>query len=389
MAHHVAEADVAHWDLSKMKFIVLDEADRLLEPSFALCMETILPRFTKTCQYLLYSATNTRVLETVQRILPDVLDPSAMRLVVFVSSTSDTAVRVADGMPVSDNDGAHTNVVSTTPSGIVPKRLHQAYIVVPRSERLCALYAFLKLRVNEGSKVIVFCSTCASSIFHCMFMGSVGFHDNVLMLHGDMKHRQRVSTYDLFLKSSCMVLFTTDVAARGLDVPDVSWVLQFDPPADPVAYVHRIGRTARASRSGRAVIFLEPSELGFVDYLRSQSLVIREETGLEWDAGLQEAFDAVTEEDPIVARAGGRAYTAFLHGYQSHLLGEIFSVDALDLEAVACSFALQDAPLVTLKRKDKGEGSYQKGKVKSMMTKMQKDARKLRQAKRGNVWSLR
>jgi len=379
LAHHVAEHDSIGWNLTQIRFVVLDEADRLLDPSFQLPMDAILlrvsPTVNKKVQFMLFSATNTRVLETVKRVLPD------LTRCLFISTMSTTAVRVSDGTPVGEEE-------LTAASTNVPRQLHQTYVVVPRAERLCALYAFLKQRVQEEQKVMVFCSTCASSIFHCMFMGAVGFHDEVLMLHGDMKHRQRLSTYDLFVKSTCKVLFTTDVAARGLDVPDVSWVLQFDAPSDPVAYVHRIGRTARASRAGRTMIFLDPNELRFVEYLRSQTMSIQEETSLQWDIGLQEAFDAVMGEDDIVARAGTKAYVAFLHGYQSHILGDVFNVDDINLEDVACSFALQDAPVVTLKKKDK-EQIYTKGKVKSMMTKLQKETRKMRQAKRGDVWSLR
>lgn len=63
-------------------------------------------------------------------------------------------------------------------------------------------------------------------------------------------------------------LLCTDVAARGLDIPDVGWVLQYDPPQDPSAFVHRVGRTARMGRSGNALVFLLPSEAAYVDFLR-------------------------------------------------------------------------------------------------------------------------
>jgi hypothetical protein len=64
------------------------------------------------------------------------------------------------------------------------------------------------------------------------------------------------------------VLLCTDVAARGLDIPDVAWIVQFDPPQDPDVFVHRVGRTARMGRSGSALAFLLPHEAAYVEFLR-------------------------------------------------------------------------------------------------------------------------
>eukprot|EP00758_Cryptobia_borreli_P013042 Tbor_TRINITY_DN5800_c0_g2::TRINITY_DN5800_c0_g2_i5::g.6976::m.6976 len=70
-----------------------------------------------------------------------------------------------------------------------------------------------------------------------------------------LSHRQRVQTFEAFNSWSTGVLFCTDVAARGLDIPLVEWIVQYDPPLDPTEYIHRIGRTARAGTVGNAVIF--------------------------------------------------------------------------------------------------------------------------------------
>lgn len=73
------------------------------------------------------------------------------------------------------------------------------------------------------------------------------------------------------------VLLCTDVAARGLDIPAVDWIIQFDPPDDPKEYIHRVGRTARgANSSGRALLFLIPQELGFLKYLRAAKVALNE-----------------------------------------------------------------------------------------------------------------
>ena len=72
------------------------------------------------------------------------------------------------------------------------------------------------------------------------------------------------------------ILLCTDVAARGLDIPAVDWIIQFDPPDDPKEYIHRVGRTARMGGRGRALLFLLPTELGFLKYLRNEKVPLNE-----------------------------------------------------------------------------------------------------------------
>ena len=82
----------------------------------------------------------------------------------------------------------------------------------------------------------------------------------VCALHGRLKQKRRFEVLRQFAEATQGVMFCTDVAARGLDIPDVSWVLQYDPPQDPDTFVHRIGRTARMGRSGAGLVFLTQEE---------------------------------------------------------------------------------------------------------------------------------
>ena len=91
----------------------------------------------------------------------------------------------------------------------------------------------------------------------------------VLELHGKLKQQARTNRFFEFCNASSGTLICTDVAARGLDVPAVDWVIQFDPPDDPRDYIHRVGRTARgANGQGRSLMFLLPSEVGFLKMLK-------------------------------------------------------------------------------------------------------------------------
>ena len=108
---------------------------------------------------------------------------------------------------------------------------------------------------------------------------------NLFKLHGSMQQSERFAVYTGFSKpleeAASSILFCTDVAARGLDLPDVTHVIQYDPPADVRDYIHRIGRTARLGKDGQAFIFLLPSEMGYLDLLEDYKCSVREQPSLE------------------------------------------------------------------------------------------------------------
>ena len=88
-------------------------------------------------------------------------------------------------------------------------------------------------------------------------------------IHGKQKQQRRTSTFLDFHKADKGILLCTDVAARGLDIPAVDWIIQYDPPDDPKEYIHRVGRAVRGkSGQGRALLMLLPQELGFLKYLK-------------------------------------------------------------------------------------------------------------------------
>jgi ATP-dependent RNA helicase DDX18/HAS1 len=113
---------------------------------------------------------------------------------------------------------------------------------------------------------MVFFSSCNSVKFHAELLNFIDI--KVLDIHGKQKQAKRTTTFMEFSKAESGTLLCTDVAARGLDIPDVDWVVQFDPPDDPKEYIHRVGRTARGAEGrGKALLFLMPEELGFLRYL--------------------------------------------------------------------------------------------------------------------------
>lgn len=177
-------------------------------------------------------------------------------------------------------------------------------------------------------------------------------------LHGQMDQLARTRSYEKFCKSSPedgAVLVATDVAARGIDVEAVNWVVQFDPPVDPSAFVHRIGRTARAGRSGRTVLLLLPHEDGYVPFLEQRGVALEElpdnlklpqaeDTSSDSSAVALRRCKKLVEADRAVMLKASKAFVSFVRAYQEHQLPFIFPFKSLDLGDLATGFCLLRMP---------------------------------------------
>lgn len=144
------------------------------------------------------------------------------------------------------------------------------------------------MQAHKDEKVIVYFLTCACVDYFSLVLPILwpALHQNssknknkpstaanslnpsLLALHGRMKQAAREATLSSFASCEAGVLLCTDVAARGLDIPDVHWVVQYDAPQDPSAFVHRCGRTARMGRTGHALVYLTQEESAYVDFLK-------------------------------------------------------------------------------------------------------------------------
>ena len=119
----------------------------------------------------------------------------------------------------------------------------------------------------------------------------------VVALHGKMKQSQREAALAGFAEGEGGCLLCTDVAARGLDIPGVDWVVQFDAPQDPAAFVHRVGRTARMGREGSALIYLAPHESSYVEFLAVRHIKVRPLDGDDETPASEEGAREPAEED--------------------------------------------------------------------------------------------
>ncbi|ETE72588.1 ATP-dependent RNA helicase DDX18, partial [Ophiophagus hannah] len=167
---------------------------------------------------------------------------------------------------------------------------------------------------------------------------------------GKQKQTKRTTTFFQFCNADSGILLCTDVAARGLDIPEVDWIVQYDPPDDPKEYIHRVGRTARGINGrGHALLILRPEELGFLRYLK-QARVPLSEFEFSWSkiSDIQSQLEKLIEKNYFLHKSAQEAYKAYIRAYDSHSLKQIYNVHNLDLLKVALSFGFKVPPFVDL-----------------------------------------
>ena len=269
---------------------------------------------------------------------------------MLFSATQTT--RVEDLARLSLNKPLYVGVDDTARDATVAS-LEQGYCVVPAAMRFLLLFTFL--RKNMGKKVMVFFSSCNSVKYHAELLNYIDVP--VADIHGKQKQAKRTSTFFEFCRAKTGVLLCTDVAARGLDIPAVDWIIQYDPPDDPKEYIHRVGRTARGTAgAGRALLFLTPEELGFLRYLRTARVPLNEyEFPTSKLANVQAQLEKLVAKTYYLHASAREAYRAYLLAYNSHALKDVYNVHRLDLNAVATSFGFQGPPRVNLNLESKAK----------------------------------
>jgi len=209
----------------------------------------------------------------------------------------------------------------------------------------------------------VFFSSCQSVKFHSELLNYVDIP--VMDIYGKQKQQKRTSTFFEFTNAEHGILLCTDVAARGLDVPNVDWIIQYDPPDDPKEYIHRVGRAARGETGkGRALLFLTPSELGFLSYLREVKVNVQEfEFPEKRVPNVQSQLESLVSKNYYLNRSARDAFRSYLLSYASHSHKDIFDVHSIDLPKAAKAFGFVDAPYVHLPVKVTGESVRKKRRV--------------------------
>ncbi|KAF3932318.1 hypothetical protein ABW19_dt0208217 [Dactylella cylindrospora] len=434
LADHLA--NTTSLDVSFVKWLVLDEGDRLMELGFEETLQQILDALNSAQQAKSIHQGSSTQLELPER-----------RITILCSATMKPSVQKLGDMSLKDalylkgNQKTGMDGVDKSDGYKAPAQLKQAYIVVAAKLRLVSLASILRrafVRKKENMKVIVFFS-CADSVdFHYEVFCSDGVGEirgeqdsdsdsgsdsisseeeeaasaeeekpaqnkrpalvvksraplidsavSLFKLHGSLTQQVRTATINQFFhEKGAAVLFCTDVASRGLDLPNVDLVVQYDPPYSKEDYIHRIGRTARAGRDGRAILFLLPGceedypnqvlqddrltrtladdvlKKGFgnapapnprqrvsVDQAWKKDFMPKT-SGEKWE---QEAIEFHLDVERRVlasnklADLAKKAFQSHIRAYATHVAAErnVFDIKQLHLGHLAKSFGLRDRP---------------------------------------------
>ncbi len=208
-------------DLRQLRALVLDEADEMLRMGFIDDVETILAKTPPECQRALFSATMPSVIKRV----------------------ANTYLGDAEQISIA----AKTRTV---------ERISQSYLGIKHHHKMDALTRILEVEEFDG--MIIFVRTKSATTDIADKLEARGF--SAAALNGDLTQALREKTIEKLKRNQLDIIVATDVAARGLDVERISHVINFDIPYDNESYVHRIGRTGRAGREGKAILFVTPKE---------------------------------------------------------------------------------------------------------------------------------
>ncbi|CAL1130462.1 unnamed protein product [Cladocopium goreaui] len=269
---HLMNTQSVHMEL--LEIVVFDEADRLLEMGFRQeCLE-VLKRCAKGCQTMLFSATLNASVE----------DLAALALV-------------------------KPQRIHASPVNAVAQTLEQEFVKAPSAELREAALLSLASR-NYNSRVIIFCSTKEVTHRLAIIFGLSGL--KFAEIHGNLSQVARAASLQQFQNGEANFLLATDIASRGLDLPDIKTVINFQLPVDVTRYIHRVGRTARMGRAGRAVTIYCPDEYTKVKQLGRQccnkvkSKVLRRSIAAEaiqhWAdriAGFEQDIKSIIEEEQV------------------------------------------------------------------------------------------
>lgn len=308
--------------IKSLEFLVLDEADRLLDLGFSATLDSILSYLPRLRRTGLFSATQTKELQQLIR--------AGLRNPAFIT--------VKEKFNIS-----------------TPVNLNNSYTIVQSEHKLSVMIDFIR-SIGFKTKYMIFLSTCACVDYFSRVIQVLLPSINVLALHGKMKSK-RYKVFDQFRRAENGILICTDVMARGIDISEINWVLQYDPPATASSFVHRCGRTARIGNEGNALLFLLETEDAYVDFIkRNQKVELQQITTKPNENTIEECLQCMRhlqQKDRLMFDKANRAFVSYVQSYSKHECNLILRLKDIDMGKLAMGFGLLRMPkMPELKGKD-------------------------------------
>ncbi|CAG8939965.1 unnamed protein product [Penicillium salamii] len=324
-----------HCPQSTFEMLVLDEADRLLDLGFKEDLQKILRRLPKQRRTGLFSASISEAVDQIVRL--------GLRNPVKI------AVKVK---------GAGAEEKRT------PASLQMTYLTTPPLHKFAILKHIISTVQPTPQKTIFFVSTCSSVDYLATILPIILGSDFLLVpLHGKHQANVRQKNFTKFTTSTTpSILLTTDVAARGLDIPSVDLVVQIDPPSDPKTFIHRCGRAGRAGRRGLSIVLVHPGrEEDYVSFLEIRKTPVAPFNLTELsDEEAMASIDKVRRaamKDRAMYDKGQKAFVSWLRSYSKHQASSIFRTADLDWEALGKAWGLLRLPKMPESRSFEGDKS--------------------------------
>ena len=228
LVHHIDQTPV--FDVSNLQMLVLDEADRILDMGFQAEMDQIM-----------------------QALLPS----ARSRQTLLFSATLINSVKRLASLSLNQPE-----IISVSRDEVVPSKLKQFWMETEIDKKVDALFGFIRSHSKQKIIVFVSCRKQVRFFYETLTRLKIGGQSSFFQLQGSLSLGKRMGEFGAFCEkpdSACLI--ATDVAARGMDIPKVDWVVQMDYPECFDDYIHRIGRTARFNNAGNSLIFVMPEEV--------------------------------------------------------------------------------------------------------------------------------
>ena len=309
----------------ELEVLVLDEADRLLDLGFKESLASILKKLPKQRRTGLFSATMS--------------DELASLIHIGLRNPIKVVVKV---------ENLDSNQVQRVPSSLTI--YHQ---IINASQKLSHLVQFLESK--SDMKAILYFPTCASVEYYCAIFKKVALLKDkftFFQLHRKIPPHKRTSIYgDFSSRERSAILMCTDIAARGLDIQGIDWVIQFDPPQDPKSFIHRCGRAGRLGNPGFALFYLQESEAPYLEFLKLRKIPLHPLPTLtlpvptyDMEGSIERQVRAINAGNRELYEKSIPAFVSYIRFYHEHHLKFIFQLKNLDILGNLQLYGLLEIP---------------------------------------------